>query len=188
MSGIAAVAFGLLWSGVVVLAVFVLLMYRELDRAYGRVQSRVGGGGLQAGAPMPSVLTLGPGGSRELDLNAERSGLCIVAFISTKCAACEETMALLRNRVAGDVPAVALIIGTGSKFGDYGNDKLALHWLQNPADAPERFRVTVVPTLYMLQDGVVLGSTADGSEGGVRGLLDRVAPETSQRVGGGVPA
>lgn len=177
MTNVQLAVYLILWTGVAVLGTFVVLMYRELDRAYGRTQGPVQGGGLAEGAAVPPILVVGPGGTDELAI-AEKPGPLLLAVVTTDCPACEQTMELLHSGANHDVPVLALVGGSGTKYSNLATDRLELHWLHNPADAGAKLLVTVVPTLYMLMDGLVVASTADGSSDGIRALVATAGSES----------
>jgi len=66
----------------------------------------------------------------------------------------------------------ALVTGDGLReYLNPRNPRLHAHWVASPPDIHEQYRVNLVPTLCVVQDGHVLGTTTDGSPEGLQKLL-----------------
>lgn len=180
MTSVEVVSFAALWAALIALAALVVLLYRELDRAYARPEAGEMARGLPPDSPIPPLLVVKPDGSEELRLG-ERKALALLAILSTECEACERTMTVLQEWAA-TMPVWALIAGTGGKFQSIETPGLELYSVHNPADVAHKFLVNLVPTVFLVHGGKVRGHTGDGSSEGIKRIFEHA---TGDVVGGG---
>lgn len=167
MTSVEVVAFSVAWIALLALAALVLLLYRQVEKAYRRSTS-AGHEGLPAGAVAPEIAVVHDGGIEALELPEDEPALLV--FVSTDCDACRGLMRLLDDGTS--LATFALVTGDGMReYLEPRNPRLRVRWVASPADIHEQYRVSLVPTLCVVQDGHVLGSTTDGSPAGLRQLL-----------------
>jgi hypothetical protein len=172
MKPIETVAFGTLWVVLLALAGLVLVLYRQLDKAYRESTGAVSNA-LPRGTKAPPVAVLGDSEIEE-DLTLPEGELAVLAFVTTACEACAD---LVKRLMSGeDAPSTrTAVLVTGEGYRDYvgvGEPRVTMHWIVSPADVKDDWRVSLVPMLYAVRDGIVLAASNDGSSEGVWGLLD----------------
>jgi hypothetical protein len=174
MSPIETVAFGTLWVVLLALGALVLVLYRQLDKAY-RESTGAATNALERGTQAPPIAVLGESEIEDLALPAD--DLAVLAFVTTSCTACDD---LVKRLTSGDdaPSARTVVLVTGEGYREYvgvGAPRVTMHWIVSPADVKADWRVSLVPMLYAVRDGVVLAASIDGSPDGVRALLDDAA-------------
>ena len=167
MTPVEVVAFSVVWIALLALAALVLLLYRQVEKAYRR-STGVSHEGLPVGAVAPEIGIVLDGSIQALELPASEPAL--LAFVSNNCDACRGLMRMLDDGTS--LATFALVTGDGMReYLNPRNPRLQVHWVASPGDIHEQYRVNLVPTLCVVQDGHVLGSSTDGSPEGLRQLL-----------------
>jgi hypothetical protein len=167
MSGFESTVFVVLWALVILLAMLVLVLYRQLDRLIVREQS---GSAtlLPAGSTLPDMLVVM--GDHLDTLDAPSRGIWLLGFVTTTCGACQT---FLRELAATERDFPSVVIVRGQELENEPQDPaIQCRWIANPGDLQTFFGVSVVPTLYLLRDRTVLASTIDGSSLGIQRLLE----------------
>jgi hypothetical protein len=158
-----------LWIVLASLALLVLVLYRQLEKAYLRQQRPVDAG-LAAGTEAPTIAVITGRSTGPLELPGDGS-LSLLVFVTTACPACAKLMPLLRDGSIG-VPAIVLVSGDGFReYADLETPTFRAHWLVNLADADHLYGVSVVPTIYVLRGRTILARTIDGTRDGILAAL-----------------
>jgi hypothetical protein len=158
-----------LWIVLAALALLVLVLYRQLEKAYLRQQRPVDAG-LAAGTEAPEIAVVSGRSAGPLELPADGS-MSLLVFVTTACPACAKLMPLLTDGAIG-VPAIVLISGEGfHEYADLETPTFRAHWLVNLADADHLYGVSVVPTIYVLRGQTILARTIDGTRDGILAAL-----------------
>lgn len=170
MNALETTAFGVLWVMLLGLALLVLVLYRQVEKAYRQGTSEVAGEALAAGTAAPDLEVIRDGEMTNLDLPDE--GLILLAFVSDGCEACA---AFISDLNGDNFPAVkTMLLATGANLPELDRvdeSRVAIRTVVSPADVKESYRVSAVPMLYLVRDTVIIGASHDGSPDGVRALL-----------------
>jgi hypothetical protein len=170
VSPIETVAFAVLWVVLLSLAALVLLLYRQVEKAYQQ-STAVASNPLPPGTTAPDIDVVYEGQIRPLDFPAD--GDALLVFVTSTCDACRSLLRWLAS--SGDAPPVetiVLITGEGFReFLDRTSHHLTLRWIASPADINQQYRVNLVPMLYLVRDRTILGASNDSSPAAVRALL-----------------
>jgi hypothetical protein len=169
MSTLQTTVYFALWITLVSLGGLVVILYRQVDKAY--LRSGAVATALPVGATAPELPVISEAGMQPLPFFAE-SQLGALAFLTTTCSGCHDTAKLLASGVLGDVPVAAVYSGEGSAdFLEDQTDRFRKYWLTSDGDATERYNVSVVPTVYMLRGRTIVAASSDGSREGLEKLL-----------------
>lgn len=169
MTPIETIAFATLWLVLLCLAGLVLILYRQVEKAYQR--SAAVANPLPPGTQAPPIDVLADGGGRELELPAD--GLTLLVFVTTTCPACEDLLHRL-TLVRESLPGRTVVLVTGEGFEEFfarSTSELSVLGVAHPADVSDGYRVSMVPMLYLLDGRTVLGASTDGSTEGLESLL-----------------
>ena len=157
------------WILVAALAALVLLLYQQLDRAYG-ASSMAGAAPLEPGAPVPSLEVVSiERGLHEADL-ASLGPTFTVTFVTGSCSTC---IRLLRELIhAGDLPAddTVVAVSHGSLpqvlLDGLGAARIHLLGVGDASAVTRDWGVTEVPTSFAFAEGrlVATGPTRSLAE------------------------
>jgi len=179
MKPIEVVAFGSLWAVLVALGGLVLLLYRQVDRAY-QSQAISQNAGLLPGVEAPEIEVLGDAGEEPLQF--PKSGeLALLAFVSAGCDACVQLLRILRDRKVFQGRAVGLVNGQTPREFAILRKQMELKWLSHPPDITRSYGVTATPTVYVVNGRTVLASKVVSTKAGLQALLAE-AHEVAERL------
>lgn len=169
-----ALAFGTLWIVLFALAALVLVLYRQVERAY-RDGRPAAVNALPAGSDAPPVSVISEGAIRTVSAPEEPT---LIVFVTSSCAACRETMRLLMGDPQLN-PGRTLVFITGQGYEHEARDSppgTSLFAVASPADVNSDYRLTVVPMIYLVTNRRVVAATSDGSVSGLQTLLGALEP------------
>jgi hypothetical protein len=165
------IAFGILWLSVIFLGALVLLVYREVERAYS-VDPKRQSGGLLEGVPLPDLEVVE--GTEVVPLPGLRSeDSFLMVFVKQTCRGCESMLKILRTAQL-DVRAVVVVLeGRTAEIRLTLPSTTEVYEAAYPDDTARNYGITVVPLAYVVEGGKVLvaGSPENLSE--VQSLVDR---------------
>jgi hypothetical protein len=150
---------GVLWVMALGLLGLVLLLYRQVDRAYSGA-GRAGGGGLKPGVEIQPIEILTESGDVDVLELPTQEDRYLLAFVSLDCAGCRMLVRTLADRRAFDGPALAVIVDgvpKGKPVSDLP-DGIPTYAAFGGSQLKRGFGVTVVPLLYVMRDRIVLAS------------------------------
>jgi hypothetical protein len=156
-----------LWVLFGVLTFLIYVALRQIERAQRTALESPTT--LQVGTMAPEIKVLDAGEMRRI---SHPEGEYLLAFVTTSCGACHGLMNWLADN---ELPLQTTVIVNGNDLDAYlasQHDGLKVVPLVNPADANHYYKVNVVPTVYLVRDGMVVGATTDGSEAGVLQLIE----------------
>jgi hypothetical protein len=167
MSAVEVVAFATLWIGFIGLAALVLVLYRQVEKAYAGAEA-AGDTGLVPGSEIPEIEVLADVGEALLPL-PDGDDPWLIAFVTTSCSACSTLLEELpRAEVAG--PKIALVSGEDTPhFGTVPG--IRYEWLAHPPDVVQSFGVVNVPMVYVVRGTTVLASGVASTTAAVDELL-----------------
>jgi hypothetical protein len=169
VSGLEISIFTALWVVLLALAALVLILYRQMERAYRRAAAA--DASLPPGSEAPEIQVLRPDGSIEdLDLSDHHERI-VLAFVRAGCEPCSR---LLRELAHDGLPERTIALVNGEGFNEYAhaqNDTFEARWLAHPPDVVRAYGVTVAPLVYVVRRGVVLSAKSTSSRQGVEELL-----------------
>lgn len=183
MTGVEVAAVSGLWVVLFVLAALVLVLYRQVEKAY-RYSAGVADSALRPGSVVPDVAVVREGVIQPVPY-PERE-LSFVVFVTSTCSSCRDLMQRLDSSEGVGPRVVALVTGDGfQEYSEPRNQRMATYWVSSPADVHDQFGVNLVPMVYVIRDRTVLGATHDSSDSGLRALLAQVeAASTRLNVNG----
>jgi hypothetical protein len=167
MSSFELASWSALWALFGVLVFLIYVAFRQIERAQRTALESPTT--LGAGTRAPEIKVLDRG---EMLRISHPEGEYLLAFVTTSCAACH---ALLKWLAASELPLTTTVVVNGNDLDAYLNQQhegLKVVPLVNPGDANHYYKVNVVPTVYLIRDGIVAGATTDGSESGILRLID----------------
>jgi hypothetical protein len=172
----------LLWLLVVTLSGFVVMLYREVDLAYGKA-TRVSKPGLPNGADFPDIDVVEAVRGEETLKLGRLTGPAVVAVVSSTCDACRATVADMFES-AREAEMIVLVAGSGRRFEEYESDpRASIRWISNPGDDVAHLKANVVPSLCALRDGVVVDGTTDGSSAGIAAMVKAASVAVGELAG-----
>jgi hypothetical protein len=180
MSPLELIAFGGLWTIACVLCALVLLLYRQVEKAY-RHQGQTQAGGLLPGVEAPDIEILTSNGNEPLRLPQDHR-LALLAFMTTQCDACSKFLPVLADDSATDAEVIVLM--SGGRAADVvipESPRVDVLWLAHPPDAVHRYGASVAPFVYVLRGRTVLASKTISSREALAQLLDEAA-ENERRL------
>jgi hypothetical protein len=188
MTSIQAISAIVLWALVLALSALVIMLYREVDLAYGKA-TRVSRPGLPIGSAFPGIDVVdATRGEVPLRLHDSR-GPAVIAVVSSTCSACAETVARAFERGSTSCPLVVLVTGAGWRYEEFETDlRATIRWISNPGDVLARLKVSVVPSLFAVRDGIVVESTTDGSDSGLVAMIRSATDGEAGSVQNTIPA
>lgn len=170
MKGIELVAFGSLWAVLIALGALVLMLYRQIDRAY-QSQAQSLAGGLLPGVDAPEIEVLGAKSEEPLRFPKDDE-FAVFAFVSVGCDACIQLLKVLRDKEVFQGRAVGLVNGQTSRQFGILEKQMELRWLAHPPDIVRNYGVTATPTVYVIRGRTVLASKVVSTKAGLTNLLD----------------
>lgn len=180
MSSIEMVAFGILWVIALVLGGLLLLLYRQVEKAY-RQDQQVQTGGLLPGVEAPALEVISDEGNVPLQLPLPGE-LALIVFMTTTCDACAKLLPVLADDRVTDARVIALV--SGGRTSDVAmptSPRVELLWLAHPPDATKRYGATVAPFLYVVRGRTILASKTTATREGVAELIEE-ALENERRL------
>jgi len=169
MSPIERTVFVVLWLAVLLLAALLVMIYRQVDRAYRRsALDRMRG--LPAGTPVPTVEVLADGQQTALRLDPDEAVQALV-FVSTDCKVCSTLRADLNRVWPLEDRLTVLVTGEFHKPEEAEWPGRVL-WVTHSFDVAREFGVVVVPFAYAIASGAIVASRAIGGSSELRALFD----------------
>lgn len=171
MTSIQTLAYITLWLVFMALAGLLLLLYRQVEKAY---QESVGGeaSGLLAGVHAPDIEVSWEKQDQPLQFPGDET-LAVLAFVSTDCEACTKLVRALDRRLDFDGPLIGLVNGErNAQFPPKGLSRVELRWLAHPPDVIRSYGASTVPMVYVIRGRTVLASKVVATTSGVERLLD----------------
>lgn len=167
MSALEVVAFGVLWTVAVVLLCLVLVVYRQVEKAYGEGHN-AGVAGLRPGVEAPPIELMMLDSTVSLQFPAEVHLLC---FVATGCEKCTELVESLRSSPQG--LKISLLQGQGSRPPYADQLPATMQWfgLGNPPETYRQYEVRHFPLLFVLHGNRVLAVDAVSRPDEVRELV-----------------
>jgi hypothetical protein len=182
-------AFGTLWLFAALLAVLVLILYRQLERAYQAGTTGVDAA-LLPGVQAPDLEIVMPDGQLVPFEFPAPDQIGLLAFVSSDCDSCLTLMKAMRKfevRLPGGV--IALVNGEDDgRLRPFRTERTQVHWLAHPPDAIYRYGVNRVPLVYAVRGRTVLASAHIASAKGVEDLLAEAEAAASRSSDNGMHA
>ena len=181
MSGIESLTFGGLWAIVLVVIFLLLLLYRQVDRAYR--DAGVGhAAALAPGTEAPPIDVLDEAETVRLDPGSS-SELTLLAFVSTECASCRALMDELTSprREDGFAGAIDVLV-SGEGFSELLRIKqpaFRVFWVAHPPDVVRAYGVTRVPLGYVLRGRTVVASLPLKPDDGLWRDIEKVVSDAN---------
>jgi thiol-disulfide isomerase/thioredoxin len=161
------IAFAVLWVILICLAVLVLLLYKQLERAYAGTPGS--NSGLSAGSRVPDLEVINSTGLswyRFPDVDDP----ILAAFVSTTCAGCYDLLRTL-DRDVDEYRKEVFTVGEISDEFRRAVGSLSYQALAHPYDAEHGLGLTALPTLFLVGRRVVLGTTTATGRKGIQRFL-----------------
>lgn len=191
MSAAASAAFGVLWFGFMVLGGLVLLLYRQVDRAYSN-EAGTEAPQLAPGAQAPDFKVIDQAGEVPFAFRTDDS-LWLLLFGTTDCSLCRALLHDLGTAGTVGAPAGTVCEVVGALAGEATPEYLALLdmqspafriiWLSHPSSVGELFGIRSVPSAYILQGRTIVAGGVVSDMADVVALIARaiLAPSESDR-------
>lgn len=158
MSTTTIVAFSALWFVLIVLALLVLLLYRQVERAYLRGNQ---GAQLAVGSRMPPIEVAMKTGVSRYDYPQDP----VTTYAVVATTKCEDCISVLES-LPGLVPKERMTLFTAGEWNPRFRSAAtgyAVHALGHPPDAERALGISGYPTIIAIRDGRVVASTGDHS-------------------------
>lgn len=160
------VAFLALWFVLIVLALLVLLLYRQFERTYlGSNQ----GASLAPGSRLPPVEVATEAGLWVLEL-PPMSATTYAVVATTKCEDCLRILENLPSLVSRERITLFTAGEWNPRFREAARGYVA-YALGHPPDAERALGISGYPTTIAVRDGRVVGSTGDHSHARLAGFV-----------------
>jgi hypothetical protein len=170
MSSVEMVVFGALWLVLAVLAALVLLLYRQVEKAY-RTTTGLENVGLPPGVEAPDVEVMTKDGVMRLTFPSEPD-LTMLAFLTPTCSDCLKLVDVLKENHLFPGQILGLVSGEGrGEITDGEDGKFRALWVAHPPDVMRSYGVTTTPLVYILRGRTVLASDSVHSRAGVERLV-----------------
>jgi hypothetical protein len=170
MTSIEVVAFGTLWVGFLTLGALVLVLYRQVEKAYSTSEAGESGG-LLAGVEAPDVEVAGPQGTEPLRF-PEPGELALLGFVTATCEGCAELVRSFRAMDDFDGRIIGLVNGEDTGELRDAGPHVEMRWLAHPPDVIRSFGIRTVPHTYVVRGRTVLASGGAMSRRGLEQLVD----------------
>lgn len=178
MSSAQALVFGILWVAVVLLGVLVLLLYREVERAYSVSPARQSAG-LLPGVTLPDLEVVE--NAQVILLPGLRSdGRFLLVFVKQSCDRCEPLLKTLESGKMEIRSAVIVLEGRTPKIRRALPPPIEVYEPAYPNDVARDFGVTLVPLAYVASGGRVVATGSPTSSAELAALLERPDPTESE--------
>ncbi len=172
MTTLEMVVFATMWFAVIFLAGLLLLLYRQVDRAYGTNAASVARV-LPVGSEAPAIEILDGDRMVPLTLTGERP--LLISFLEAGCPSCQELLPDLR--VSESLRVIALISGDAHS-GDFRVDCEA-YSLAHPPDVIKSYGIGSFPTTYLIKNGRVAQASALRSAEDYREMASQAKSDTA---------
>jgi hypothetical protein len=173
MSALEVAGFGVLWFVFMILAALLVLLYRQVEKAYQAAEGD-DKGALLPGVEVPDIEIIGEAGIAPLELRNHHEQM-ILAITSASCDACETLVRTLTDDRLFSGRRVVVIEGD-APAGHWGAPSNVEIWaLAHPPDIIRQFGVTSVPLAYVLSAGVVEAVAVASERDEVLALLSEAA-------------
>lgn len=179
MSMFELVVFGALWLVLAALGTLVLVLYRQVEKAYAAADSIVNAG-LAAGTEAPDLEVMSSEGVGPLAFPSDDE-LVALAFLTTSCEDCVEFVDMLRER--NDFPGRVIGLVSGPDQGeisDEGVERFQALWVAHPPDIVRTWGIGTTPFAYVLRGRTIVASGSVRSRSDVEELLQQAAAFESQ--------
>jgi hypothetical protein len=174
------IAFLVLWLVLGALATLVLLLFRQVDRAY-KQNGRMAGVQLKAGVGAPAVEVMRGDGVELLSLDMDDRHLLV--FVNSTCDSCKQLIGDLLHR-GPRVPSTAILIeGTGFQElieAQVRHPEMRVEALADMGDAQRLWGVTRVPFVYVLRGRTILAGGVASSTADITTLLEDASREEAR--------
>ncbi len=186
MSPAQVLVFGILWVSVVLLGGLVLLLYRQVERAYSMNPARQSGG-LLRGVSLPDLevvheasVTLLP----ELRSNSRS----LLLFVKQSCDRCGVALKLLESAQGEIQPIVIVLEGRTTELRSTLPPWFGVYEAAYPNEAARDFGVTSVPLAYITNRGRVMATGSPGNREELSSLIERADAAETAPDSAGPPA
>ena len=180
MSPVETIAFGTLWIFLLLLGALVLVLYRQVEKAYTHTTG-LDNVGLPPGIDAPDLEVITEDGVAPLDFS-DASDLTLVAFLRTSCDACVTLAKTLRDDRALTGRTIALVSGEDDgEFKKSGSDNIEVFWLAHPPDATRSYGVNLTPLVYIFRGRTVLAARSVHSRSGIEALVREARDYEAER-------
>ena len=168
MTTMQTVSVAVLWIGFLLLAGLVLLLYRQVERAYNSDAKETAA--LLPGVRAPDVEILDGEEIGPLAFPPEPA-MSLLAFVSTTCEACVSLIDALAGLDGFDGRKTILVNGEGDG-GWQRRPGLDILWLAHPPDVVRTYGVSAVPMVYVLRGRTIIGGGVLSTRRELGELLD----------------
>jgi len=168
MSGLEVLVFLVMWSVVILLLGLLLVIYRQVDRAYRLGGRSVAQNLLPAGAPAPPIEVLAGRGEGVVKWDGPQPS--VIAFLDTGCPSCRELLAELRPHPTIRIAAIV----SGPAESDEFVGECEMHWAAHPPDVLQGYGITQFPSVVAVANGHVLLATSLTSLEDYKDIVRRV--------------
>jgi hypothetical protein len=170
VDGVQFTVFGALWVALAILTTLVLVLYRQVEKAYAATTAEESTG-LAPGARAPDIEVLTAGGIGLLEFPSPRE-LGLLAFLTTTCEDCVDLVRLIKE----ERPFPGRVIGlvTGEDHGEITRSEdgsFEPYWVAHPADVVRSYGVSLTPLVYVVRGRTILASGVVRSRPGLLRLL-----------------
>lgn len=146
MSSLESVVFGAMWVTVLVMGGLLLLLYRQVDRAYRSISRSMEM--LPRGSKVPAIEIINGTEFEPLELSEPN---VILLFLDTGCPSCRILLPKVSNYEG--IRVVALMSGDG-RSQDF-RAECEVYWLSHPPDVVQQFGISSFPLAYSVRDAEV---------------------------------
>ena len=186
MTPIETIGFIVLWLVAISLAGLVVLLYRQVERAYRR-SAAVQALGISAGNVLPDLEVISDEGTELLDFSSvDDHRLTVLAFVTSTCSSCRRLVTDLADWRHPGVRTIVAVHGETTEEFRQAAERIDVKWLANPGDAVRDFGVMLVPLVYVASGRTVLASGAVASGADASKLVEQAL--TSEQVTSTTPA
>ncbi len=162
------------------LAALVILLYRQLARAYDA--PAVGRSGVVPGSQATDVEIMTDDGLGFFEFPSSDQPF-LATFVSTNCVECHKLLKVLRRLRVDSL--VVFSAGEQNPAFAAASSGLPLHSLGHPPDAERDYGIVIYPTTVVVRHRLVLGSTTGTSDAELTALFDEADHNWSELPPGG---
>lgn len=180
MSPVQTILFTALWLVLLALAGLLLLLYRQVARAYsdGLATRAL----IAEGSEAPTIEVVRGSGFGPLEFSP--SCPTVLTFMEIGCSSCNQLLPRMKRRAGMKV--VALFGNAGERPGDLPDDCEAL-WLAHPHDVLTAYEVSAYPTVVVVRDAKIDSTRALTSVDDFDAVLDLLSrTDVSSKSGGDI--
>jgi hypothetical protein len=159
------------WFALIGLAGLILLLFRQVERAY-RHTADVHQAGLLPGVEAPDIEVLV--GSRIVPLGFPEDQHHVLAFVNGDCDICAELLKELAVGGVFDGPIEALLMDASGPPIDPASlpARISIHAVAHPPDIRRSYGVSVTPFVYFMNGKTVLSARSVWTAAGLSKLVD----------------